>query len=130
MGIEKLKISEHKFDIVKHDFDIDNFIRALEERQKAVAKLQHDERDKGIKEILASPTFTDAEKSYKIQELFFVTSLLIITTKMTINLDVQEVIQKRKEILKEYRNKIRYRNLSKETFQKYFDFSNLDKNNK
>ncbi len=51
--------------------DIDNFIRALEERQKAVAKLQHEERDKCIKEILSSPTFTDAEKSYKIQELLY-----------------------------------------------------------
>ena len=49
---------------------------------------------------------------------------------MTINLDVQKVVQKRKEILKEYRNKIRYRNLSKETYQKYFDFNDLDKNNK
>ncbi len=49
--------------------DIDNFIRACEERQKAAAKLQHEERDKGIKEILASSTFTEAEKSYKIQEL-------------------------------------------------------------
>lgn len=49
---------------------------------------------------------------------------------MTINLDVQEVVQKRKEILKEYGNKIRNRNLSKEIYQVYFDFSDLDKSNK
>ena len=48
--------------------DIDNFIKILEERQKAVAKLQHEERDKGIKEILASDV-SDGEKSYAIQEL-------------------------------------------------------------
>jgi hypothetical protein len=48
--------------------DIENFIKACEERQKAVAKLQHEERDKGIREILASG-LTDNEKSYAIQEL-------------------------------------------------------------
>jgi len=49
---------------------------------------------------------------------------------MTINFDVQEVIQKRKEKNKEYHIKTRYRNLSKETNRKYIDFSDLDKNNK
>lgn len=48
--------------------DIDNFIKACEERQKAVAKLQHEEREKGIKEILGSD-LNDGEKSYAIQEL-------------------------------------------------------------
>ena len=51
-------------------------------------------------------------------------------TKMIIYLNVQEGIKKRNDILKEYGNKIRYRNLSKETYQVYFDFSDLDKSNK
>ncbi|MFX0037503.1 MAG: hypothetical protein ACFE9I_17915 [Candidatus Hermodarchaeota archaeon] len=53
---------------IKTQKDTKEFIKYYEERQRAVAKFQQEQRDKGIKEIL-SLRISDEEKNIKIQEL-------------------------------------------------------------
>lgn len=48
--------------------DIKAFVKYYEERQRALAKFQHEKREKGISEILSLP-INNEEKNIKIQEL-------------------------------------------------------------